>query len=339
MRLTRKTGGAKLGEGSKGIVYDINSPDGELSFYSIIKSRADEIDKIILYSPDGRRLLGKKDIQPFINYIKTTRNAIAKFIKTNNTKKQTVKISHFKIRIDDEVRSNMKIIQKFGKYAKKYLTIYPNLIFKDISFIACKIYYNSNKSPDYVIFGDKCGLIKKVNIDQLIVDIMECLKFTENKTILHNDIKSDNIMYCNGRYKLIDWGNATFGNSMRGGTFMGPLKKYIAGYSLKESKEDIVVKVAKFYPYLYKSAVFKDINSKILAEFESLIENNDKQSLKNNYKGNDDLFSLGFTILETVFREKLDYDKYKELIALMTSYVKPVSAAQALDFIVNIKGY
>lgn len=333
MRITRKTGGAKLGEGSKGIVYDINSPDDELSFYSIIKSRNQEIEKIILYTPDGKHILEKKDIQPFIDYIQTTKNAIAKFIKTNNTKKRTGKISPFKIQNDDEVRGNNKIIQKFGKYAKKYLTIYPDLMFKDISFIACKIYYNTKRNNEYVIFGTKCGVIKKVNIDNLIVDILECLKFTEDKTILHNDIKSENIMYCDGRYKLIDWGNATFGNSMRGGTFMGPLKKYISGFSLQESYDDIPIKVKKLYPYLYKSQAFKDLHNKIVAEFKILIENNDKQSLKNNYKGNDDLFSFGFTILEIVVREQLDYNKYKELIALLTSYLKPASTTNVVDYI------
>ena len=327
MRLTRKSGGAKLGEGSKGIVYDINSPDG-VSFYSIIKSRAEIITKIMLYSPDNKHLIGKKDIPSFINYIHTTKNAVAKIIKT---RKQTGKISPFKIQNDDEVRSNNKIIQKFGKYSKKYLTIYPDLIFKDVSFIACKIYYNTNKIPDYVIFGDKCGLIEKVNIDILIVDILECLKFTENKTILHNDIKPDNIMYCNGRYKLIDWGNATFGDSMRGGTFMGPLKKYISGFSLQEAYDDIPFKVKKLYPHLYKSQAFKDLHNKIVDEFKIL--NNDRESLKNNYKGNHDLFSFGFTILEIVVREQLDYTKYKGLIMLLTSYLKPVSATNVFDSI------
>jgi len=335
MRLTRKTGGAKLGEGSKGIVYDINSPDDEQSFYSIIKSRDQEIEKIILFTPDSKHILGKKDIQSFIDYIQTTKNAVAKFIKTT-TKKRTGKISPFKIRIDDEIRSNIKIIQKFGKYAKKYLTIYPDLIFKNISFIACKIYYNSKRNNDYVIFGDKCDFIKKVKLDDFINDILACLKFTEKNTILHNDIKSENTMYCGGRYKLIDWGNATFGNSFRGGTFMGPLKKYITGYSLQDSYDDIPVKVKKLYPHLYKSHEYKNLHNKILAEFKILKENNDRTSLKINYKGSSDLFAFGFTILEIVVRENLDYNKYKELIAMLTSYLKPVSTANVVDYISSI---
>jgi hypothetical protein len=115
---------------------------------------------------------------------------------------------------------------------------------------------------------------------------------------------------------------------MRGGLFMGPLKKYITGHSLQESYEDIPVKIAKHYPELYKTAVFKDVHDKIVSEFNTLIKNSDRESLKKNYKGNDDLFSFGITILQIVVREKLDYNKYSRLIAMLTSYLKPVSATR-----------
>jgi serine/threonine protein kinase len=335
MHLTRKTGGAKLGEGSKGIVYDTISPEDEDSFYSILKSYEDDIVKIILFSQDGEYTLGKRDIQPFIDYIKITKNTVAKIIKSRAKKRSTKKISHFKVRIDDEVRSNLKIMEKFGSYSKRYLTVKPDLIFDKVQFFSCKIIYNSNKEPTYVIFGEKCTIDKKVNLDRLINDILECLKITERKAIYHNDIKMENIMYCDNTYKLIDWGNATFSSIQRGGLFMGPLKKYLTGYSLKEARNDLNIKIEKHYPSLYRSEIYKHTHARILAEFDGLLENNDREDLLKNFKGNHDLFSFGLTILQIVEKEKLDYNKYSRIITMLTSYINPITAVDAFKDVVN----
>ena len=81
MRLTRKLGGVKLGEGSKGIVYDVYGSEGEESFYSIINSKINDIEKIVLYSSNDTCAIGKSSVKYFMNYLKTTSNLIAKIIK------------------------------------------------------------------------------------------------------------------------------------------------------------------------------------------------------------------------------------------------------------------
>jgi serine/threonine protein kinase len=233
----------------------------------------------------------------------------------------------------------MMIIEKFGIYSKKYLTIKPNLLFGDISVVCCKIIYDSKKEPTYIIFGEKCGLIKQVNLDKLINDILECLKFTEKKSILHNDIKYENIMYCDNRYKLIDWGNASFHNIQRGGLFTGPLKKYMTGHTLEESRNDLHTKLASRFQSLYDSKIFKEVHNRILNEFDIILtKTNDREKLKRDYKGNHDLFSFGLTILHIVVLENLDYNKYSRIIMALTSYISPMTASRAYDYSKDLYG-
>jgi serine/threonine protein kinase len=187
----------------------------------------------------------------------------------------------------------------------------------------------------YIIFGNKCtGFKNKTNLDQLIVNVLECLQIAEEKNIQHNDIKIDNIMYCDDKYKLIDWGNATFGGKMRGGLFTGPLKKYLISSSISEAKTRLRLKVAEYYPEFYKSDLFKSVYSRIINEFLKVIDGKSITELQT-YFVNHDLFALGLTILEVVNREKLDYKKYSRMIEILTSYEEPVKASIALQYAKN----
>jgi serine/threonine protein kinase len=218
-----------------------------------------------------------------------------------------------------------------GEASDKYLTINPGLKFNGIKFYACHIVYKRSFKRKYIIFGKKCGFISHIEIDTLIRDIIDILKLCENK-VIHNDIKLENIMYCGGKYKLIDWGNATFNNELRGGLFMDPLKYYFCGGDIKDSIDILPRKMAKKYPDIYNSKLFKTTYERITEEFINLSK---EQIQKNTYKGNHDLFSLGMTIIQIVITKHINPTKYIPLINLLTSYKNPPTISDALRFITN----
>lgn len=332
MRLTRKDGGALLGEGAKGIVYDTYDPDKAKSFYTILSNKIKRISQIVLYSDSEKKYtVERSSLADFIEYLKTTNGTIAKLIKKPRTDTRKLK---YKKRVDDELHSNIKIINMLDSYSDKYLTIDPGLTFNGLKFYSCCIFYTKPVKRQYVIFGKKCGYIFQLDLDILISDILAILKLCENK-VKHNDIKFENIMYCDGRYKLIDWGNASFKEELRGGVFMGPLKNYLCGVSIKDSINDLPKRLAKRYPEMYHSKLFKHIYAKIIAEFNTIIEKQSEMELMNSYKGNHDLFAFGMTILQILIKKNLAVAKYIPLIELLTSYKDTVSVDNVIKFISN----
>lgn len=329
-------GGAKLGEGSKGIVYDLNCKQDEESFCKIIESWSDDISGLELYSKDGKHKLDPVKTLGFIKYISNKKNRIVKILKERKYKPITMKTAKgkrtVKRSLDDEIHSNMKILTKFGEKGDRYLSINPHLVFDNIEFIACSISFKHNITPvTHVIFGQKCTT-GKTDLDKLLIDILECIDYMTKLEINHNDIKSDNIMMCEGKYKLIDWGNATFKDDIRGGLFAGPLKYYLSGSTETNALEKLPRKLKRKCPDIYNSELFKAIYSKIESEFTKLAEKK-AGYLHSNYKGSNDLFALGITLIEIVIRDNLKEEKYLELIQILTSYTNPATPESALKYV------
>ena len=235
--------------------------------------------------------------------------------------------------LDDEIHSNIKILTKFGEKGDRYLSINPHLVFDGIEFIACTISFHNTKPDTHVIFGQKCTTTK-TDLDKLLIDILESIDYMTKVEINHNDIKSDNIMMCEGKYKLIDWGNATFKDDIRGGLFAGPLNYYLSGSTEEKALEKLPEKLKRKCPDIYNSELFKAIYCKIESEFTKLAEKK-AGHLHANYKGNNDLFALGITIIEIVIRDNLKEEKYLELIQILTSYTNPATPESALNYVKN----
>lgn len=73
---------------------------------------------------------------------------------------------------------------------------------------------SSSPPPQYFVINRRCeqpitfpfmhNMDEKM-FTQFVVDILKILVKLNKKGIVHEDIKSDNIMYCNGKFILIDW--------------------------------------------------------------------------------------------------------------------------------------
>jgi len=154
-RKTRRLhGGAKLGEGSKGIVYDLqNTADGK-NFYQILNMQKNDISGIILHGPSGRKAIHGDDVMNFIKYIDKP-HRIAKILKHHGARtRKSIGGKRIKQGVDDEVRSNLKLLKIFGSKGAKFLVIDPHLTFKGHAFIACTITYAAGP-PTHVLFGTK----------------------------------------------------------------------------------------------------------------------------------------------------------------------------------------
>jgi len=327
-------GGALLGEGSKGIVYDLKSNDKSANFFHILSGRADDVSGITLYGPSGKHALGAGEVSEFVKFIGTKSDRIAKIIKnrifrplriTTSTGVKTIQRQ-----LDDEIWTNLRLLKLLGQ--TKFLSIDPQLKFNNTTFIACAIKSKSGARPMYVIFGKKCKEIQgAINLDKLILDVLECLVAMKHSKINHNDIKPANIMVCGGRYKLIDWGNATFGAKTRSCLFAGPLNNYLKGYSKTTVIQHMDEDFTRKFPELLEAAAFKRVYERIVAEFNMLAQQS-RTYLFANYTGNSDLFAFGLTICSIVVHEGLDENKYAAFIDMLTSYVNQISLDDAMNF-------
>jgi len=324
-------GGAKLGEGHKGVVYDLQCMTGEESFCKILDTRKKDISGIILHGPSGRSTIGTTLVADFIKYIDRP-GLIAKILKNKKTSTRKSMGRLVKRRIDDEVRTNIKIIKLFGLHGDKFLSIDPHLSFHGQAFVACTILYaGGNKT--HVLFGQKCSELGShggVIVDKLLVDILKCIEYMGTIKIRHNDIKADNIMICDGAYKLIDWGNATFNNDLLPGLFCGPLAKYLMGSPVSRITGLIPKKLASKDPEMLKSELFTRHYIRSVLEFKALVKSGGAAT----YKGSHDLYGLGLTLIQLCVRYKLDCAKYDTLIGLLMGY-SGFTASDALKLLLK----
>ena len=64
---------------------------------------------------------------------------------------------------------------------------------------------------EFFIFQEKCHKtldnikFTQKEFNKFIKDIYESLLILQKSNFIHNDIKADNVIYCDNKYKLIDW--------------------------------------------------------------------------------------------------------------------------------------
>jgi hypothetical protein len=86
-----------------------------------------------------------------------------------------------------------------------------------------------------------------------------------------------------------------------------------------------------------KCDFFNNTISKIESEFFQIINNNpNKKSLINKYKFTFDVFRLGTIMINIIYKNKLNYNKYKDIINKFTSLTSPPkNAKDALGFFIK----
>ncbi len=326
-------GGLLLGEGAQGKAYTVSSENEEdkQTIYDILKKNISSIQSIELHTrnEDSEGIIkDNDDINDFVNYLGKVKGFIGKIFKYKyfGSSKKT-----FEKELD-EIRN---VIKYYGKYNEEYTTLIP-LKYKYLEFIGITVKYKT--SSQFIVFNKKCKNKFKIDILKLVEDLLESLVILQKSKIIHNDIKLDNIVYCNGKYKLIDWGNImdmSFKKQIKG-TFMtgSPIKFYLLGFSQYFIKQGIYYRTQSKENDVFKSELFHKIYKQVVENFDNAMKNIGKikkREMITKYAKSFDVYAIGMLIVHLVIKNNESYENYEPLVKYMIDLESPPrSAAYAL---------
>ena len=127
---------------------------------------------------------------------------------------------------------------------------------------------SSQPNPQYFVINRRCNqslsfsFLNKMNeqiFKQFVVDILKILVKLNKNGIVHEDIKPDNMMYCNGNFILIDWEMS---------------RKYTRNWF---KKRNIIVPWPIFYLSKFGSSVWKTIFQPIKMVIMSTFASSDRE--------------------------------------------------------------
>ena len=351
---TRKQGrgGALLGEGAHGKAYNVGvTPRNTDALYKLLDKHAYDVVTLETLT-DPVTLDTPKDIDAFTAFLKQTKNLIGKVVKAPRFWQKKAQDVEFR----DELEVNRQVLKAFGPTkSDKFLTIQPIRGFRDLpilGFTAVKQGKGKGtkktkkakeakeaKEALYVIFGHKCDPKYDVNLDDFLLDITESLVELEAHKLRHNDIKPTNIVRCDDRYKLIDWGATTPAEkkSRGGGVPMSsPMRYYIGG---------LTPYMSRFYPYIgveyeynewFNTNAYQDLFHKVEREFKDVLETTkDRDTLFKTYSPSSDLYQLGITVALLIYQHKITDPKYTPIVNKLTSLKDPPKSAK--EFYASLK--
>ena len=330
-RATRKinktkpqTGGNIIGkEGAHGVAYNLDCGSPGKSLCSLLTPL--KITKIRFFCNAGpnRHITDKALIAEFVEFLGSEKNRIAKIFKPKSVLSKTSVYSDFM----EEIESNKAILRVYKDHAANFTTLSPVTGFKNLDIIGLIVNFEKEE-PLHVIMGTKCAGMPKINLDKFIIDMLSSILILQMAEYEHNDIKLDNIVKCNDRYKLIDWGQASpIGKTpiKMGSLFTtSPIRWYVSGHLAYISSEILAFKANQNDPDYAKWQPFVKTNAKINSEFYDVVKATpNRPALHKKYSKTFDLFMLGLTILHAVYKYKLDYTRYKPIIDKLTSLKSP----------------
>jgi serine/threonine protein kinase len=239
MNKTRKIrGGRKYGQGMKGITIDLCNRKQTDQDNFCRKIRVDNIAQIVLYVKPTihsnivrhRTLLPREivDFFDFINHDTSIKNYIVKEFYNPFDKKGDFQheIHGFEnvsqILSKDENAVGMPYQNKFvvGFSIQEKSTV-ASMVKNEMDILlgnnmVIPFKPSSSVSPplQYFVINRRCeqpisfSFLNKMDeqlFKQFVVDILKILVKLNKNGIVHQDIKPDNMMYCNGKFILIDW--------------------------------------------------------------------------------------------------------------------------------------
>ncbi len=206
-----KKGGRIFNHGYKGIVmsvYNDSRRDKKTLYKEIDENRENGIELIGINDKKRIKVVGDDEIKKILEMIKDSGNRgdilVKKFVYAGllDTNENNFK---------NEMRGYLQLFKIFGKDLEKYTTIKAGFVYKGLKIygIICK--------DNYYIFLEKCNkTIEEIKFDnrlfnKMVMEIKDVLKVLDDNKYIHNDIKPDNIIYCERvkRFKLVDWDLST----------------------------------------------------------------------------------------------------------------------------------
>ena len=290
-------GGKNISEGYKGITIELRNKKDNIDFYNIFKT--DKPDRIVLYGTKKKIKLNNS-FDEILELIDNKTDYIVKKFKRGN-----IIMGNSKINFNNEMKAIKRLFKIYGDDISKYTAIKPIFKYNNIDIYA--ISYSNN----YYIFQEKCfKTLENINFtqkefDKMIDDIYESLLILQKNNFMHNDIKADNIIYCNNKYKLIDWELAYSVKARYKSFFKGSGGNFLFNHPFKFYKLGIPLFIYKFFNYIfkkidynnngwiYKLKSFEIMNEKINNSVEYLIHHKINKQFYIYY----DLYSFALIII------------------------------------------
>lgn len=297
-------GGRNINNGYIGLTIDAYNPDDNIDFYNIIKN--DNPKKITLY---GMKTKIKLDDVSILEYIENKSNFIVKQFRRGN-----IFIGSSYINFKNELNSIKKLYKFLKDKIETNTTIKPLFKYNNIDIYALSYNYN------FFIFQEKCyNTIDNIKFTQkefnkMIDDIYETIEILQNNKFLHNDLKPDNIIYCNNKYKIIDWDKAHHTKDL----FKSLIVRgnFIFNHPYKFYNKGIPLFIYNFLIFIFKkidnknqSWIFKLKSFKLLEDKIHLSINEFIEKKPNNLNKYYDNYSFALIIIYLAEKNKLTYPK------------------------------
>lgn len=321
MKQTRKSGGAFIGKGVHGDVFNAGKTRKLPTLFSFLQGK--QITNIIVATSHGDVKI--HDTADFVSKIGRLTNKIAKVLKEPAFYKTYSREDDY----HKEIQANKKIVKGFGKHAYM-LSIMPITGLYKESLYGAIITYVSGKK-DYILFGNKCQQIHTLDVYKFLKDCLEELVVLHKMKYVHNDIKHANIIYCENRYKIIDFGSASsiktkliFGGSIEN---VNPLRLYIKGLPLFITEKYIKHVIANKISSNYLKSV-EHLFTKIMSEAHDIAAKMSKEEIHRKYMFNFDVFQLGMTLNTLLDKFKLHSRDNDAIVERFASVSDPFYTAK-----------
>jgi serine/threonine protein kinase len=298
-------GGKNISEGYKGLTIELRNPEDNIDFYNIFKNNKPK--KITLYGNKTKIRLNDS-FDEILELLEDKTNYIVKKFKRGN-----IISGNAKFNFNNEMKSIKTLFKIYGDEISNYTAIKPIFNYNNIDI------YAISYSNHFYIFQEKCyKTIDKIQFTQdefnkMINDIYESLLILQKNNFLHNDIKADNIIYCDNKYKIIDWELSYSVNSKFKSFFKGSGGNFLFNHPYKFYNLGIPLFIYNFFNYIfkridykanswiYKLKSYKILNNKIRDSFDYLVEN----KTGNLYKYYD-MYSFALLIIYLAEKNKCD---------------------------------
>ena len=301
-------GGKEISQGYKGKTFDLYNEDDNIDFYTMFKNAKPE--RIALYGLNTK-IRTTNQYENILKKLENKKNYIVKKFKRGN-----ILLGNAKLNFRNEFNSIKKLSGIYSDKLSYYTSLTPLFKYNNIDI------YGMSYGYYYFIFQEKCHkTVENINFTQkefnkFIDDIYESLVILQKNNFLHNDIKADNVIYCDNHYKLIDWdlGYIKYTHYKRfingsGGNFMfnHPIKFYNLGLSLFLFRFFFTFfkNFNNHNKWLYDLEDFKMISEKSIESAEIIIEKNKTKNLSKYY----DMYAFAKLIICLAEKNNLTYPK------------------------------
>jgi len=314
-----------LGEGFYGITYNSRSN----TLYSQID--IEQILSIRLHTKKRDIVLrDKKSIMDFLSYLQSHSDFAVKTFKTTYALTGTKQQDNFQT----ELNENRTLLKLYGPNANTYLTVYPIKGFRQLELMGASIHLKSRQF--YMIFGHRCNNVDTFKAEQMLIDILESLVILQKNSYLHNDIKLENVVHCDKRYKLIDWGQAGPSSELYIGDMIGtsPIKWHLMGLPDVFSTKMMEIRT-QMVDFSFKfSELFREVHTQVQKEYYEVISTYPfYETLAAKFILTFDVFMLGMLLLRAIHKFHLNKQKLLPIVKRFVSLHEPLTAKDALTWL------